>query len=319
VAGYTRGKPRSIWNGSLSFGHVNVPVQLFSATDEKDIHFNQFEKGTGKRIHYKRVAEDSDEEVAYKNIVKGYEVSDGKFVIVTPEELESVEPGKSRTIDIEDFIDLAEIDPVYFEKSYYLAPQEGAGADRAYALLRDAMAKAGKVAIGRFVMRTKQYLACVRTGEDDVLVLETMFFPDEVRAAGDLPSVPTKRTKPSERELKVADQLIRSLSSEWDPSKYHDTYRQRVLDLIKRKAEGEEIVVEEREPEETNVVDLMAALEASLAAAKGEKPKKVEGRATDKWSKMTKSELEKAAAKKDVSGRSKMTKDELVDALRDAS
>jgi DNA end-binding protein Ku len=311
--------PRSIWNGSLSFGLVNVPVQLFSATDEKDIHFNQFEKGTGQRIHYKRVAEDSDEEVAYKNIVKGYEVSDGKFVIVTPEELESVEPGKSRTIDIEDFIDLAEIDPVYFEKSYYLAPQEGAGADRAYALLRDAMAKAGKVAIGRFVMRTKQYLACVRTGADDVLVLETMFFPDEVRAAGDLPSVPTKRTKPSERELKVADQLIRSLSSEWDPSKYHDTYRQRVLDLIKRKAEGEEIVVEEREPEETNVVDLMAALEASLAAAKGEKPKKVEGRATDKWSKMTKSELEKAAAKKDISGRSKMTKDELVDALRDAS
>ena len=311
--------PRSIWNGSLSFGLVNVPVQLFSATDEKDIHFNQFEKGTGARIHYKRVAEGSDKEVAYKNIVKGYEVSDGKFVIVTPEELESVEPGKSRTIDIEDFIDLSEVDPVYFEKSYYLAPQEGAGADRAYALLRDAMAKAGKVAIGRFVMRTKQYLACVRTGADDVLVLETMFFPDEVRAARDLPNVPTKRTKVSERELEVADQLIRSLSGDWDPSKYHDTYRQRVLDLITRKAEGEEIVVEEREPEETNVVDLMAALEASLAAAKGEKPKKVEGRATDKWSKMTKSELEKAAAKKEISGRSKMTKDELVDALRHAS
>jgi DNA end-binding protein Ku len=312
--------PRAIWNGSLSFGLVNVPVQLFSATDEKDIHFNQFEKGTGKRIHYKRVAEDSDKEVAYKNIVKGYEVSDGKFVIVTPEELESVEPGKSRTIDIEDFIDLSEIDPVYFEKSYYLAPQEGAGADRAYALLRDAMKKSGKVAVGRFVMRTKQYLACIRTGADDVLVLETMFFPDEVRAADNLPNVPTKKAaKVSDRELAVADQLIRSLSAEWDPAKYHDTYRQRVLDLIKRKAEGEEIVVEAREPEETNVVDLMAALEASLAAAKGETPKKVEGKATDKWSKMTKSELEKAAAKKDISGRSKMTKDELVDALRDAS
>jgi DNA end-binding protein Ku len=314
--------PRSIWNGSLSFGLVNVPVQLFSATDEKDIHFNQFEKGTGKRIHYKRVAEDTDREVEYKKIVKGYEVSDGKFVIVTPEELESVEPGKSRTIDIEDFIDLSEVDPVYFDKSYYLAPKEGAGADRAYALLREAMAKAGKVAIGRFVMRTKQYLACVRTGADDVLVLETMFFPDEVRAADDLPDVPTKRTKVADRELKVADQLIRSLSSEWDPSKYHDTYRQRVLDLIKRKAEGEEIVVDEHEPEETNVIDLMAALEASLAAAKGEKPKKsakVEGKATDRWSKMTKSELEKAAAKKDISGRSKMTKDELVDALRHAS
>jgi DNA end-binding protein Ku len=289
--------PRSIWNGSLSFGLVNVPVQLFSATEEKDIHFNQFQKGTGKRIHYKRVPEGSDKEVAYKDIVKGYEVEDGKFVIVTPEELESVEPGKSRTIDIEDFVDLDEVDPVYFEKTYYLVPQEGAGAGKAYALLREAMRRSGKVAIGRFVMRTKQYLACVRVA-GDVIVLETMFFPDEVRDAGKLPGVP-KKTSVGDRELKIADQLVRSLTVEWDPDRYHDTYRQEVLDLIKRKAKGEDIVVEAREREETNVVDLMAALEASLAEAKGEKPKasKVEGRATTRTAKKSTKTAKKATKK----------------------
>ena len=311
--------PRSIWNGAISFGLVNVPVQLFSATEEKDIHFNQFEEGTGKRIKYKRVAEGTDKEVPYKKIVKGYEVENGKFVIVTPEELESVEPGKSRTIDIEDFVDLHDVDPVHFEKTYYLAPQEGAGADKAYALLREAMRRSGKVAIGRFVMRTKQYLACIRVA-GDALVLETMLFPDEVRSTDDLP-IPKKSVKVGDRELKIADQLVRSLTVEWDPDRYHDTYRQEVLDLIKRKAKGEEIVVEETAAEETDVVDLMAALEASLAAAKGEKPKatKVEGKAADKWSAMSKSELEKAAARKDIAGRSKMTKDELAEALRAAS
>ena len=289
--------PRSIWNGSLSFGLVNVPVQLFSATEEKDIHFNQFEKGTGKRIHYKRVPEGSDKEVPYKNIVKGYEVDDGKFVIVTPEELESVEPGKTRTIDIEDFVDLSEVDPVYFEKTYYLVPQEGAGADKAYALLREAMRRSGKVAIGRFVMRTKQYLACIRVA-GDLIVLETMFFPDEVRDVGKLPGVP-KKASIGDRELKIADQLVRSLTVEWDPDRYHDTYRQEVLDLIKRKAKGEDIVVESREPEETNVVDLMAALEASLAEAKGEKPKatKVEGKASAKTTTRTAKKSTRAAKK----------------------
>ena len=262
--------PRSIWNGAISFGLVNVPVQLHSAVEDKDIHFNQFQKDTGKRIHNKRVAEGSDNEVAYGDIVKGYEVADGRFVIVTPEELESVEPGRSHTIDIEDFVDLAEIDPIYFEKTYYVSPQESAGADKAYALLRAAMERSGKIAVGRFVMRTKQYLVALRA-VDDLLLLETMYFPDEIR---DRKGLGVKgKAGLSDKELKIADQLVRSLASDFDPSKYRDTYRERVLELIKRKAKGEEIVVEKAKEEEADVVDLMAALEASLAAAKGERPK----------------------------------------------
>jgi DNA end-binding protein Ku len=315
--------PRSIWNGAISFGLVNVPVQLFSAQEQKDVHFHQFEEGTGERIKYKRVAEESGKEVDYGDIVKGYEVDKGRFVMVTPEELESVEPGKSRTIDIEDFIDLEEVDPVYFENTYYVAPKEGAGADRAYALLREAMRKSRKVAIGRFVMRTKQYLAAIRA-RGDVLVLETMYFPDEVRDPKDVPHVPGK-AKLSDKELKIADQLVRSLTTDWEPEKYHDTYRERVLELIKRKAEGEEIVVEKRKPEATDVVDLMAALEASLEAAKRGKPVKVEGKASssvateaDRYDDLSRDALYELASKKDVKGRSKMSKDELADALRRA-
>jgi DNA end-binding protein Ku len=322
--------PRAIWKGSISFGLVNVPVGLYSATESKVVHFHQFDEKTGKRIHNKRVAEGSDRAIDYDDIVKGYEVSKGKYVMITPEELESVEPGPSRTIDIEDFIDLGEVDPVHFDKSYYLAPESGRGADKAYALLREAMTKSGKVAIARFVMRTKQYLGCIRpTGK--VLVLETMFFPDEVRDPGDIEDVPGK-VKLEPRELKAAQQLVESLSSRWDPKRYHDTYRERVLDLVKAKQKGREIVVEEREEERTDVADLMAALEASIREGRRQRAGgKLKTRAPSKKSskktsagggtltKLAKDELVKRAAKADISGRSKMSKDELVDALKKAS
>ncbi|HEV2811074.1 MAG TPA: Ku protein [Acidimicrobiales bacterium] len=259
---------RAIWSGAISFGLVNVPVRLFSATEAKDVQFHQFQEGTGQRIKYRRVAEGSGEEVDYGDIVKGYEVAKGRHVMVTPEELESVEPGASRTIEIEDFVDLDQIDPIYYEKSYYLAPSKGPGAERSYALLRCAMEESGKVGIARFVLRTKQYLAAIRPA-DGVLVLETMFFADEVRdARRDIDNVPGDEVELSERERRIASQLIDSLTTEWEPARYRDTYRQRVLELIGRKSEGEEIVAERPAPGGGEVVDLMAALEASVRAAR---------------------------------------------------
>ncbi|HVM08668.1 MAG TPA: Ku protein [Acidimicrobiales bacterium] len=258
--------PRAIWSGSISFGLVNVPVRLHSATQQKDVRFHQFERETGERIRQKRVAEDSGHEVDYDDIVKGYEISKGRFVMVTPEELESVEPGQSRTIDIEDFIEFTEVDPVHYEKTYYLEPEDSQGAKRAYALLREAMASSGRVAIGRFVMRSKQYLAAIRP-VDKVLFLETMFFPDEVRDPNALDNVPGK-IELSDREKKVAKQLVESLTSEWDPDRYQDTYREAVLDLVKRKDEGEDVVVEKPKEAAAPVTDLLAALEASINEAK---------------------------------------------------
>jgi DNA end-binding protein Ku len=259
--------PRAIWSGSISFGLVNVPVKLHTATEEKDIHFNQFQERTGHRIRMKRVSEETGREVDYEDIVKGYEVSKGKFVIVTPDELESVDPGPLRTIEIEDFVDLHEIDPIYFVKTYYVVPDKGEGATRAYALLREAMRRSDRVAIGRFVMRTKQYLVALRI-VDDALALTTLYFSDEVRPLKDL-DVPGK-LKISEREMDIAMRLVDSLTTDWKPETYEDTYRERVLKLIKDKAKGKEIVVEERE-QPGKVHDLLEALEASVKEARGKR------------------------------------------------
>jgi DNA end-binding protein Ku len=264
--------PRSIWNGALSFGLVNVPVQLFSAVEQKDISFHEFQAGTGARIRHKRVSEKSGREIDYSDIEKGYETSKGKYVMLTREELESVEPGKSRTIDIEDFVELAEIDPIYFDKPYYVAPQKGA--EKPYALLRSALEHSDRVAIARFVMRTKQYLAAIRVA-DDVLVLETMYFADEIRDTKSL-NIPT-RTKVPDRERRVAEQLIASMTVAWKPERYEDTYRARVLDLIRRKNRGQEIDVETERPQSAEVVDLVEALQRSLEARK---PKKATKRTT---------------------------------------
>jgi len=257
---------RSIWSGSLAFGLVNVPVSLYSATESKDVHFHQFQRDTNKRVRNMRVVEGTDTEVAFEDVVKGYELSKGKYVMLTPEELATADPGRSRTIDIEDFVSLADIDPVSFEKSYYLAPGRSAGADKPYALLLKAMHDAGKVAIARFVMRDKQYLAAIRP-LDHVLVLETLYFDDEVRAPKDIPGVPVKVSL-SDRELEIADRLIDSLTTEWDPTKYSDTHREKVLALIHRKGKGQEIDTSEPAEETAEVLDLMAALEASLSGGR---------------------------------------------------
>jgi DNA end-binding protein Ku len=259
--------PRAIWSGSISFGLVNVPVKLYSAVSQKDLQFHQLEESTGSRIRYKRVSEKSGREVPYEKIVKGYEVGKGKYVMLTPEELEAFEPDATRTIDIEDFVDLDEIDPIYFDHTYYLAPAND-GASKAYTLLLKAMEEKGKVGIGRMVMRTKQYLAAVRP-LDGVLAISTMLFGDEVVDRKDIDQLPAGR-KPSvsKREADMAGQIIDSLSVEWDPKRYEDTYREKVLELIAKKAKGEEIVSEAAAKEEAEVVDLMAALEASLDSAK---------------------------------------------------
>ncbi len=256
---------RAIWSGTVSFGLVSIPVKLYPATEAKDVQFHQLEKKSGKRIRYKRVAGDSNREVNYEDIVKGYEIKKGRYIVVTPEELESVEPTRSRTIEIEDFVDLEEIDPIYFEKTYFLAPQGDSGAEKPYALLLRSMERAGKVGIAHFVLRTKQYLAAIRP-MDGVLALETMFFADEIRQTKDLDNVPVL-TKASPRELQIASQLIDSQSAAWDPTKYEDTYRERVLKLVRDKARGKEIVAEP-EAEPAKVHDLMEALRASVEAAK---------------------------------------------------
>jgi DNA end-binding protein Ku len=261
------GMPRAIWSGTISFGLVNVPVKLHTATAEKDVAFHQLAEKTGDRIKNKRVSEKTGREVDFKDIVKGYEVSKGRYVVVTPEELESVDPGTRRTIEIEDFVSLAEIDPIYYVKTYYLAPDRGEGAERAYALLRTAMQKSERVAIGRFVMRTKQYLVALRP-MDKVLTLSTLYFADEVRDRKDLDVPGTIKLQP--REMEIAERLVDSLTTKWKPEKYEDTYRKRVLKLVKDKAKGKEIVVEP-EAKPAPVTDLLAALEASVKAARGKR------------------------------------------------
>ena len=256
--------PRTIWKGALSFGLVNIPVGVYPATSDKSIHFNQFEEGTSDRIRYKRVNERTGDEVANDRIVRGFDLGGGEYVILSDEELESAEPKKSRQIEISDFVGLADIDPVYFRTSYYLAP-EGAGSDKAYALLRRAMSEAGRIGIATMVMRNKEYLVAIRP-EDDALALHTMYFSDEVRSPGkELPELP-ENGDVSDRELSMAQLLIESMESEWDPERFRDTHREKVEQLIEEKRQGHEIVIQEG-PEPAKVVDLMEALNASIKAA----------------------------------------------------
>ena len=263
---------RAIWSGAISFGLVNVPVKLYSATSPKTVRFHQVSAKTGARIRQKRVDPSTGEEVPYEEIVKGYEVSPERYVLIDPEELEALDPKATKTVDIEDFVDLDEIDPIYYDHSYYLTPT--AGGAKAYRLLLDAMRESGKVGIGRVVLRSKQQLCALRpTGE--ALTLSTMLFGDEVLAPDRLDELDAVEDAPaSDRELQMAEQLISSLSREFDPSKYHDDYRERVLQLIERKAAGEEIAVEPETEEPAAAPDLMAALEASLASVRDEDEKK---------------------------------------------
>jgi DNA end-binding protein Ku len=261
---------RSIWRGAISFGLVNVPVKLYSAVSKKTVRFNQLHEKDNARIQLKRFCGEEDIEVPYEEIVKGYETSPGQYVVITPEELEALDPKKTRTIDIEDFVDLDDIDPLFYEHPYYLAPDTGAS--KPYKLLLEALKETNKVAIARVVIRSKEYLTAIRPA-GDVLTLETMLFADELIDPSDIDELPDEDVRATGREVDMARQLIESLATEFEPAKYHDEYRERVLDLIERKAEGQEVAVPAAPEEPTAVPDLMAALEASLAAAKGGKEK----------------------------------------------
>src|SRR4051794_24475434 len=256
--------PRSIWSGAISFGLVNVPVKLYSAVSRKTVRFHQLHDADHVRIQQKRVCPADGEEVPYDNIVKGYEISPDKYVVIEPEELEALDPKKTRAIEIQEFVDLDEIDPIYFDHPYYLAP--GTGASKAYRLLMSAMQETNKVAIARVVIRQKENLVAIRaTG--NVMTMATMVFHDEVVSPDTIDELPDEDAEASGREIDMAQQLIGSLTSEFEPEKYRDEYRDRVLELIEAKAQGEEISIQPPE-EPAKVPDLMAALEQSLAAAK---------------------------------------------------
>jgi DNA end-binding protein Ku len=235
----------------------------------KTVRFHQLNGKTGHRIAQKRVDSDTEEEVSYDDIVKGYELTKESYVVISPDELDALDPEKTRTIDIEDFVDLSDIDPVFYDHPYYLVPDKGAA--KAYGLLLNAMEESGKVAIARVVLRSKEQLVAIRPAPGNVLMMETMIFADEVVDPEDIEDLPeAKDLEASDRELRMAQQLIDSLSSDFEPQKYRDEYREKVLELIERKAAGEEIAVQPEAPEPKQVPDLMAALEASLAAVKGD-------------------------------------------------
>jgi DNA end-binding protein Ku len=255
--------PHAIWTGSISFGLVNIPVRLYAATDAHQIEFHQFDRKTEKRIHYKRVAEGSNEEVPYDRVVDGYEIRKGKFITLTDEEMAAAEPKKTRTIDIEDFVPLAEIDPITWNHTYFLGPDGRSGGAKAYAVLRDAMADSKRVAVGRFVMRSKQYLATLRPF-GKALALETMFFADEIRDAKKIPELGAAGTS-SAREVDLAKKLIQNLAGEWDHAKYKDDHRERLLEVIRKKSKGKAIDTATAHTDDGKVLDLMAALKQSLS------------------------------------------------------
>jgi DNA end-binding protein Ku len=255
--------PRAIWSGAISFGLVNVPVKMYSATSPKTVRFHQLSSKTGTRIKQKRVDPSTGDEVAFEDIVKGYELSPDRYVLIEPEELDALDPKATKTIDIEEFVDQVEIDPIYYDHSYYLAPATGGA--KAYRLLLEAMREAGKVAIGRVVIRSRQQLCALRPA-GDAMALSTMLFGDEVLSPDRLDELDgLAEADATKRELTMAQQLIESLSADFDPTKFKDDYRERVLDLIERKAAGEEIAVQPEAEDSSPAPDLMAALEASLA------------------------------------------------------
>ena len=259
---------RSIWTGAISFGLVTVPVKLYSAVSRKTVRFNQLHEGTGVRIQQKRVDPSTGEEVAYDEIVKGYEIAPDRFVIVTNEELEALDPKKTRTIEIEDFVSLDEIDPIFYDHPYYLAP--GAGGAKPYRLLMEAMRETRRVAIAKVVIRQKESLVAIRPMEGDVLGMTTMIFADEVVDPDRIDDLEAAReAETNDRELAIAKQLVESLAGSWEPGKYHDTYREQVLALVERKAAGEEIATQPQvEEPAAPVPDLMSALKASLDAVR---------------------------------------------------
>ncbi|MFE5189693.1 Ku protein [Streptomyces sp. NPDC056628] len=334
---------RAIWTGVITFGLVSVPVGLYTATQDHSVHFHQLQRGTSDRIRNRRVNERTGDEVSGDDIVKGFEVADGEYVVVEPDELDEIAPGRSRTIEISDFVDLDEIEPVYFARTYYLAPR-GEEHLKVYELLRAALEKANRIGVATFVMRGKQYLTALRA-EEKVLMLQTLHWADEVRdPTRELPQLPERRAG-SGKELDMALQLVDALSGPWDPSRYRDTYEEKVRELVQAKAEGQEIAPAEEAPTATNVVDLMEVLQGSIDRARsgrekrgGERggarrgrtsPSKSSSKSGPKSSarktsaapqqselrELSKAELYERATEREIPGRSRMSRQELIDAL----
>ena len=306
---------RAIWSGTISFGLLNVPVKLYSAVSRKTIRFNELRASDNARVRHKRVAEGTDEEVSYDDIVKGYEITKDRYVTFTRDELAELDPAKTRTIDIQEFVDIADIDPIYFESPYYLGPAEGA--EKAYSLLAEAMDRSGKAAIARFVLRNREHLAAIRA-KDGVLTMTTMRFADEVVSPEELDDVlPQGKPKVGKKEVEMAEKLIESLSDSFDPGEYKDEYREDLLSMIESKAEGKEIVASSsEEPEPTKAPDLMAALEESIAAVRGEDlgkgasegnggAKKTAARSSSKSKPKAKSSSSRSSGSRSKSSRSK--------------
>ncbi|MFF1659581.1 Ku protein [Streptomyces sp. NPDC058255] len=349
---------RSIWTGVITFGLASLPVGLYTAIEDHTVHFHQLQRGTADRIRNRRVNERSGKEVPSENIVKGYELAEGEYIVVEPDELDQIAPGRSQTIDITDFVDLADIEPVYFNRTYYIAPR-GKEYTKVYELLRAALEESDKAGIATFVMRGKQYLTALRA-EERLLVLQTLHWADEVRDPGkELPELPSRRAGKG-KELTLAIQLVDALSAPWEPGRYHDTYEEKVRELVQAKAEGQEIAVAEEAPQATNVIDLMSVLQGSLDQAretgqkKSAEPRKTRkkeaaarkpaakaakkpaahkappktARTTSKTRKrsagkgelrqLSKAELYQRATDQGIEGRSKMSREQLVDALTHA-
>jgi len=300
---------RAIWSGTISFGLLNVPVRLFSAVARRNIALREIRESDSARIKHRRVAEGTDEEVPYENIVKAYELTPGQYVPLSKDEMSALAPEKTRAIDVQDFVDIEEIDPMYFDSPYYLGPADGA--EKAYSLLAAAMESSGKAAISRFVFRNKEHLAAIRAA-DGVLTLTTMRFHDEVVPPAELDdALPDKKPKVAKREQQMAEQLIDSLSTAFEPGAYKDEYREQLLALIEQKAEGKEIVAPETEaPKATKAPDLMAALEESIAAVKekGSGEKKAPKAKAAKASKAKKSKSTKSKSKSSARSKAKASK-----------
>lgn len=322
---------RPVWAGVLSFGLVSLPVGLYTATDSHTIHFHQLQRGTSDRVRNKRVNERTGEEVPFEEIVKGFDDGDA-YVLVEPEELDEIAPGRSRSLDIEGFVDLAEVDPIYFDATYYLAPK-GKEYGKIYSLVEQALAKAEKAGIARFVMRSHEYLVAVKA-ENGLLTCHTLHWADEIRdPRAEIDSLPRK-AKAAPKELRMAEQLVEALSMEWEPEEFHDTFREKVAALIKAKRAGESVEKAEPAADSTNVVDLAEVLRASVERAGGSKgkagkhaeraqhggpskraEKRADGTPAKDPASLTKAELYEKAAAAGIPGRSAMTRDELRHAL----
>ncbi|MER5781731.1 Ku protein [Streptomyces mobaraensis] len=333
----------AVWSGALTFGLVALPVQMFSATESHTIRFNQLQRGTSDRVRNKRVNERTGEEVPLTEIVKGYDMGDD-YVVVEPGELEEIAPGRSKSLEISGFVDLDTIDPIYFDKTYYLGPKSQEYA-KVYALLHEALSRSNRAGIATFVMRNREYLVAVKA-EGDILTLHTLHWADEIRdprtEIGTLP----ERAKVAERELATAVQLVEALSVDWDPETYHDTYQEKVLELVQAKRAGGTVEKSEPAPRSTNVIDLMGALQASIDKAKSGGGKAAEAAeeaelrppvqlkdaaekrrtrqaakkgakksATAELEGLSKTELYQRATDAGIPGRSSMSREELVKAL----